>query len=258
MLAAILVRRSSRAGGRAASAASPGMAEALAAVDDLFKQFVADRHVPGAAWGVRVPDGGLHTGVTGFRDVPSKAPVTADSVFRIASMTKSFTAISILKLRDEGKLSLDDPAEKLRAGDGRDEVSDSRRAEDHDPSPPVARRGLSPKTTRGAIVSSPTPTSSSRRCCATGIPFSNAPGLVYEYSNLGFAILGRIVTNVSKMPYEDYVSANILTPLAMRRRRSSRRKSRRIAWSTATVGKTSGGRTSRCWPTVRSDPWVGC
>src|ERR1700730_12013068 len=88
------------------------VAEGFAAVDQLFTQFAADRHVPGAAWGIRLPDGALHTGVIGFRDVPSKSPVTADSVFRIAPMTKSFTAISILKLRDEGKLSLDDPAER--------------------------------------------------------------------------------------------------------------------------------------------------
>ena len=48
-----------------------------------------------------------------------------------------------------------------------------------------------------------------------GIPFSNAPGIAYEYSNYGFAILGRIVTNVSKMKYGDYVAANILKPLGM-------------------------------------------
>jgi len=48
-----------------------------------------------------------------------------------------------------------------------------------------------------------------------GIPFSNAPGLAYEYSNYGFAILGRIVANVSKMKYGDYVAANILKPLGM-------------------------------------------
>src|SRR5207237_1085641 len=48
----------------------------------------------------------------GFRDLAVKAPADADTVFRIASMTKSFTAMSILKLRDEGKLSLDDLAER--------------------------------------------------------------------------------------------------------------------------------------------------
>ena len=64
-----------------------------------------------------------------------------------------------------------------------------------------------PKTTPGATASSPTPTSSSRRCCSGGIPFSNAPGVAYEYSNYGFAILGRIVSNVSGVKYADYVDA---------------------------------------------------
>ena len=48
-----------------------------------------------------------------------------------------------------------------------------------------------------------------------GIPFSNAPGVAYEYSNYGFAILGRIVSRVSGMPYTDYVTANVIRPLGM-------------------------------------------
>jgi CubicO group peptidase (beta-lactamase class C family) len=48
-----------------------------------------------------------------------------------------------------------------------------------------------------------------------GIPFSNAPGIAYEYSNYGFAILGRIVSNVSDEKYTDFVTANILKPLGM-------------------------------------------
>ena len=49
----------------------------------------------------------------------------------------------------------------------------------------------------------------------TGIPFSNAPGVAYEYSNYGFAILGRVVARVSGQPYAAYVKANILQPLGM-------------------------------------------
>ena len=85
---------------------------AFADIDRLFAEFAKTAHVPGAAWGI-VIDGELaHSGAAGVRDVATKAPVDADTVFRIASMTKSFTAMAILKLRDEGKLSLDDPAER--------------------------------------------------------------------------------------------------------------------------------------------------
>ena len=84
----------------------------FADMDRLFREFAERAHVPGAAWGIIIDGELAHTGVTGYRDVAAKAPVDADTVFRIASMTKSFTAMAILKLRDEGKLSLDDPAEK--------------------------------------------------------------------------------------------------------------------------------------------------
>src|SRR6185503_8585505 len=88
------------------------LAKALPEIDRLFRDYASASHVPGAAWGIIVDGQLVHTGVSGFRDVATKAPVTPDTVFRIASMTKSFTAIAILKLRDEGKLALDDPAEK--------------------------------------------------------------------------------------------------------------------------------------------------
>jgi CubicO group peptidase (beta-lactamase class C family) len=48
-----------------------------------------------------------------------------------------------------------------------------------------------------------------------GISFSNVPGITFEYSNLGFALLGRIVTQVSGMPYQQYITENILKPLGM-------------------------------------------
>ena len=127
---------------------------AMPAVDKLIIDFTQRDHIPGAAWGVIIDGRLVHVGVTGFRDLATKSPVDATSVFRIASMTKSFTAMAILKLRDEGKLSLDDPVETLRAGARRPEVSDERFAEDHDPPSAVARGRISRRTTRGAISSS--------------------------------------------------------------------------------------------------------
>src|SRR5262245_37488630 len=76
------------------------LATAFEDIDALFAEFARSSHVPGAAWGI-VIDGELaHAGTFGVRDVKSKAPVNGRTVFRIASMTKSFTAMAILKLRD--------------------------------------------------------------------------------------------------------------------------------------------------------------
>src|SRR6478752_1219051 len=172
------------------------LARAYPDLDRLFEKFAADQHVPGAAWGVIVDGELAHAGVTGYRDVPSKSPVTPDTVFRIASMTKSFTAIAILKLRDEGKLSLDDPAERY-VPEKKSLVyptSDSPRltirhllshAEGFPEDNPWGDQQLAESDDQMSAM------------IKAGIPFSNAPGVAYEYSNFGFAILGRIVTNVS-------------------------------------------------------------
>jgi CubicO group peptidase (beta-lactamase class C family) len=96
--------------------ARPGRQAAVSAampeIDKLFAAFAERNHVPGIAYGVLVDGQLVHSGTAGFRELAAKTPVTADTVFRIASMTKSFTALCILKLRDEGKLSLDDAAER--------------------------------------------------------------------------------------------------------------------------------------------------
>jgi CubicO group peptidase (beta-lactamase class C family) len=195
--------------------------KAFPEIDKLFREYAASAHVPGAAWGI-VIDGELaHTGVTGYRDVPSKAPVTPDTVFRIASMTKSFTAIAILQLRDAGKLSLDDPAEKY-VPEMKALVypsSDAPRitvrhllshAEGFPEDNPWGDQQLADTDEQlSALIRS-------------GIPFSNSPGVAYEYSNFGFAILGRIVANVadpSATPrtaaYTRYIKEHVLTPLGM-------------------------------------------
>jgi CubicO group peptidase (beta-lactamase class C family) len=183
-------------------------------IDRLLATFAERQHVPGIAYGVLVDGVLVHTGFTGVRDVAAKSPVDADTVFRIASMTKSFTALCILKLRDEGKLSLDDPAERYvpELAGLKYPTADS---------PKLTVRHLLTHST-GFPEDNPW---GDQQLAATdaefsammkgGIPFSNPPGIAYEYSNYGFAILGRIVTRASGMPYSAYVQANILKPLGL-------------------------------------------
>jgi CubicO group peptidase (beta-lactamase class C family) len=190
------------------------LATAFPEIDRLFSEFARAGHVPGAAWGI-VIDGELaHTGVTGLRDVDAKAPVDKDTVFRIASMTKSFTAMSILKLRDAGKLALDDPAERYVP-----ELKGLRYPTTDSPRITIRHllthsEGFPEDNPWGDQQLSETDESLSRMM-REGIPFSNPPGVAYEYSNYGFAILGRIVSRVSGQPYEEYVARHILQPLGM-------------------------------------------
>jgi CubicO group peptidase (beta-lactamase class C family) len=190
------------------------LATAFADVDRILAEYATSVHAPGAAWGI-VIDGELaHQGTMGVRDVASKAPVDADTVFRIASMTKSFTAMSILKLRDAGQLSLDDPAERYVP-----ELKNLRYPTTDSPRITVRHllthsEGFPEDNPWGDQQLSESEAELSRML-REGIPFSNAPGVAYEYSNYGFAILGRIVSRVSGKPYDEYVAENILKPLGM-------------------------------------------
>ena len=190
------------------------LAAAFGDIDRIFTEFATRTHVPGAAWGI-VIDGELaHAGSSGYRDLAANAPVDADTVFRIASMTKSFTAMSILKLRDEGKLSLDDPAERYVP-----ELKNLKYPTTDSPRITVRHllshsEGFPEDNPWGDRQLADTDAQMSEMM-QRGIPFSNAPGIAYEYSNYGFAILGRIVANVSGRPYPAYVADNILHPLGM-------------------------------------------
>ena len=188
---------------------------AMPAVDRLIQDFAQREHIPGAAWGVIIDGRLVHVGVTGYRDLATKSPVDSSSVFRIASMTKSFTAMSILRLRDEGKLSLDDPAEKYVP-----ELAGLKYPTTDSPKITIRHllshsEGFPEDNPWGDQQLARTDDEMSRMM-RSGIPFANAPGIAYEYSNYGFAILGRIVTKVSGVPYAEYVAANILRPLGMR------------------------------------------
>ncbi len=187
---------------------------AMPAVDSIMRAFAERNRVPGIAYGVVVDGQLLHVAAVGLREVPSKSPVDTSSVFRIASMTKSFTALSILQLRDAGKLALDDPAEKY-VPELKALVYPTSDA------PRITLRNLLSHSA-GFPEDNPWGDQQLARTDAElsamirrGIPFSNAPGIAYEYSNFGFAILGRVVVNVSGMPYARYVREKILLPLGM-------------------------------------------
>lgn len=197
-----------------AQPASDKIADTIPAIDRLFADFQLDSHAPGLVYGI-VADGRLvHVKALGMQDLEAQRPVTADSLFRIASMSKAFTALAILKLRDEGKLSLDALAEtyvpEMRGW--RYPTADS---------PRIRVRDLL-NHTAGFVTDDPwgdrqqvITEAEFTRMLKDQPPFTRTPGTAFEYSNFGYALLGRIVTNVSGMPYDQYVIRSIMRPLGM-------------------------------------------
>jgi CubicO group peptidase (beta-lactamase class C family) len=190
------------------------LATAYPAIDSMIRRFAERARVPGFGYAVIVDGKIAHVGVGGLRDVASSSPVDTATVFRIASMSKSFATVAILQLRDGGRLALDDPAEKYvpELAGLRYPTGDS---------PKITIRHL---LTHSAGFPEDNPWGDQQLAATddemaammrAGIPFSNAPATAYEYSNFGFAILGRIVANVSGMPYARYVRERILLPLGM-------------------------------------------
>ena len=187
----------------------------FAVIDSLYKKHATDNHLPAISFGIVVDGELVYKNSYGYTDIEKKTPATTASLFRIASMSKSFTCMAILKLRDEGKLNLDDPA-YLYIPELRNIKYPTADA------PHITIRHL---MTHGAGFPEDNPWGD-RQLADTDkdlmefigkqISFSNPPGIAYEYSNLGFALQGKIITKVSGMRYQDYIRQSILEPLGMK------------------------------------------
>lgn len=190
------------------------LASAFPDIDALLSAELPKSKIPGFAIGIIIDGELAFTKAFGVRDTSSNAPVNADTLFRIASMTKSFTAIAVLQLRDAGKLSLDDPVERY--------IPDLRslRYPTRDSAPITVRQLLThsagfPEDNPWADRQVAANDDFERLVKRDGISFSTAPGAEFEYSNLGYAMLGQIIEKASGQRFYDYLAANVLRPLGM-------------------------------------------
>jgi CubicO group peptidase (beta-lactamase class C family) len=163
-----------------------------AKVDALFEA-PSGRPLPGAA--VLVAREGKVVFSKGYRlaDVEHAIPIQPDTRFNIASITKPFTALAILKLREEKKLSLDDPLAHYLPG-----TPNASRV--------TLRQLLSHTSGLPDFVSFDQ---------AMSGPLDFAPGDRLNYTNLGYTALGRVIEKASGQSYEDYLRRVILAPLGM-------------------------------------------
>jgi CubicO group peptidase (beta-lactamase class C family) len=188
---------------------------AAATADEVVATFQRGGGQPAVAYGIVAGGSLAHAGGVGESWLGGPPP-GADTVFRIASMTKSFTASAVLALRDSGVLRLDDPVtdfvSELRGQPGA--TADS---------PAISLRHLLTMTA-GFPTDDPwgdrqqgTPLPDFAAILARGVRPAWAPGTRFEYSNLGYAVLGRVIAAVAQADYADFVRDRILGPLAMTR-----------------------------------------
>lgn len=183
-------------------------------VDQLYKDYAEKNHFPAISYGIVAGGQLIHSGNVGLANVGAQVAANSKTLFRIASMSKSFTAMAILKLRDEGKLSLVDPVTKyIPEFKGAGSLTAD--------APAVTIQNL---LTMAAGFPEDNPWGDRQlddtdeellQLVGGGLSLSNVPGVAFEYSNLGFGLLGRIVTVVSGMPYQVYITENIMKPIGM-------------------------------------------
>lgn len=190
------------------------LSKGYAAVDKIFREYAKNNNNPGMAYGVVANGKLVHVGVNGIANHKLKIPVKQNSVFRIASMSKSFAGVAILQLRDQGKLKLDDPASLYIPELGNTQYLTT------DASPITIRQLLThaagfpednPWGDRQLGISE----EEMHAMFKKGISYSTVPGTTYEYSNMGFAMLGAIIKKVSGQSYQSYIRENIWKPLGM-------------------------------------------
>ena len=214
-------------------AALPGMEAFDQAVAALMPKY----KLPGGAIAI-VREGKLiYARGFGYADVENKIPVQPDALFRIASVSKPITSAAVMKLVEEGKLSLGDKVAPFIADlapppgatvDPRWDQITIRHLLNHtggwDRDKPNGGFDPMSRETIAAQALNVTPPASTEILIRymKGMPLDFTPGEKWVYSNFGYAILGLIVTRVSGMPYAEYVRSRVLLPVGAKRTQQGR------------------------------------
>jgi len=198
----------------------PSGGDGLEQVDELVYRYMSQQGVPGATLAVSRDGKLVYAQAYGFADSESGERMKTDTRSRISSISKSITAVAIMKLMEEGKLDLDD---HVFGDDGilgndfgsqrpyRQYVTDLtiKHCLSHhvggwgnaSNDPTMMRDDLDAQQLLSYIIDY--------------VPLSNPPGTSYAYSNVGFMILGRVIEKITQKTYEQYVQDEILGPVGI-------------------------------------------
>jgi len=194
-------------------------------ISAALQPFVDSHSLAGAVTLVASPNAILAVNCAGYSDVGAKKAMQPDSMFWIASQSKSMTAAAFMMLVDEGKVNVDDPVEKylpefkgqmLIAEKNGDKTVLVR------PSHPILIREILSHTSGlpfSSRVEEPTLDGLPLREAVMSYalsPLQFEPGTKYQYANAGINTAARIIEVVTGMPYEDFMQQRLFKPLGMK------------------------------------------
>jgi len=200
------------------------------AIDQVLQEAVGEKKLPGIVATVAMGDRVVYEGATGKRDTTKNIPMTADTIFHIASMTKPVTSVAVMQLVESGRVKLDEPAATYFP-----ELSSVRVLEEFDAStgkaklrppksPPTVRQLLShtsgfvydffDKKMHDYAATGAVPSASQGDDGFLKAPLAFDPGSRWEYG-INTDLLGRLVEKVSGQTLEDYFRQHIFEPLGI-------------------------------------------
>jgi CubicO group peptidase (beta-lactamase class C family) len=193
-----------------------GLAQTTASLDSIparMHDMIVANEVPGVVTVVATRGSVLRINAQGWADPEHKSFMRVDSIFWIASMSKPITAIAVLMLMEEGKLSLDDPIAKYVA-----ELAGLKTADGK--TPRITLRHLLTHTS-GMGETTDEETKAARTLsdlipAFASKPLAFEPGSKWQYSQSGILTLGRIIEIVSGFPFEVFLRKRIFDPLGMK------------------------------------------
>ena len=184
----------------------------LPGVGDAMEAMIAKNEIAGAVTAVVSKDKVLHLESTGYADVAAKKPMTPETLFWIASMTKPITGTAILMLQDEGKLNVADPVAKYLPEFAKLKT----------PSGKPANLTITQILTHTSGLGEATGPAAQKAMTLADLvplwlatPMQYEPGEKWRYTQSGINAAARIVEVVSGMPFEDFLQKRLFDPLGM-------------------------------------------
>lgn len=199
-----------------ASALLARAADDLQPLLDTIEATRAEYHVPGVGIAIVSRDKVLWVGGFGVADLETRRPVTADTVFRIGSVTKMFTALGLIMLNEEGKLRLNGPVREFAPDapyanpwEQTNPITAAQLLEHtagfQDPAAELFDRDTAkPLTLREALAAQ-----------TAALKVQWKPGLHAVYSNSGYGLAGYVLQTVAQAPYEEFIGQRLFAPLGM-------------------------------------------